>query len=160
MSKTVEARVQHRFKSATAEDVFDAWLNEDDVRAWMGAALKTHGQAGDIRRIEIDPRPGGSFFFSDMRDGEEAEHWGTYRALERPRLIEFTWFTSKKDEKESTSLVRVEITPETEGCSVVLTHEMDAAYADYREQTQKGWNTMLASIERTKFDPMGDVGDV
>lgn len=148
MGETVEAIVRHRFKTATAEHVFDAWLNEDDVRAWMGAALKTHGLTGDIRRIEINPRPGGSFFFSDMRDGKEAEHWGTYQVLERPRLIEFTWVTSKKDEEESTSLVRIEITPEAEGCSVLLTHKIDTAYAEYREQTQRGWGTMLAAIEK------------
>lgn len=63
MNKIVEAKVQHRFRIATAEEVFGAWLNEDDVRAWMESALKTHGLAGDIRRIEIDPRPDGSFFF-------------------------------------------------------------------------------------------------
>lgn len=155
MGKTFDAQVRHRFKTATAEDVFDAWLNEDDVRSWMRSALNTLGLAGDIRRIEIDPRPGGRFFFSDMRDGTEAEHWGTYTTLERPKLIEFTWFTSEKDEKESTSLVRIEITPETEGCSVLLTDKLDAAYAEYREQTQKGWSTMLAAMERLKTDDGG-----
>lgn len=155
MNKTVEVKIQHRFKTATTEGVFDAWLDEDDVRAWLGSALRTHGLAGDIRRIEIDPRPGGRFFFSDMRDGKEAEHWGTFQALERPTLIEFTWFTSKKDEEEATSLVRIEITPETEGCVVMLTHRMDAAYAEYSEQTQKGWSTMLAAIEGD-FDKMED----
>lgn len=149
MTEFIEARVEHRFETATAEEVFDAWLDEEDVRAWMASALRSHGLAGDIQRVEIDPWVGGRFFFSDVRDGEEAEHWGTYQALERPRLIEFTWFTSKEEEETSTSLVRIEITAEVHGCSVVLTHKLDAAFADYLDQTRTGWRTMLAAVERT-----------
>ena len=54
-------------------------------------ALKNLSLAGDIRRIEIDARVGGQFFFSDLRDGEEARHWGKYLELDRPRKIVFTW---------------------------------------------------------------------
>ncbi|UGU32519.1 SRPBCC domain-containing protein [Mycolicibacterium smegmatis] len=149
MTDIIEARVEHRFESATAEQVFDAWLDQGDVRAWMAAALRAHGLEGDIRRVEIDPRVGGRFFFSDVRDGAEAEHWGTYQALERPKLIEFTWFTSEDEEQNSTSLVRIEITPEPQGCSVVLTHKLDATFAEYREPTETGWRTMLTAVDQT-----------
>ena len=88
MNAKIEARARHRFK-ATAEQVYDAWLDPDQVRLWMAASLKNFGLAGDIKRVEIDPRVGGKFFFSDMRDGEEARHWGTYLVLERPRKIVF-----------------------------------------------------------------------
>ena len=43
------------------------------------------GLAGDMKRVEIDARVGGKFYFSDMRDGTEARHWGTYLELDRPR---------------------------------------------------------------------------
>jgi Activator of Hsp90 ATPase homolog 1-like protein len=49
---------------------------------WMAASLQSWGLAGDIRRIEIDARVGGKFFFSDMRDGTEARHWGSYLELD------------------------------------------------------------------------------
>src|SRR5262245_4916210 len=71
MTSKIEARVSHQFKT-TAERVYDAWLNPEQVRQWLAASLRSFGLAGDIRRVEIDARVGGKFFFSDMRDGQEA----------------------------------------------------------------------------------------
>jgi uncharacterized protein YndB with AHSA1/START domain len=76
MQSKIEAKVSHRFK-ASAERVYDAWLDPKHVRVWMTAALKSLGLSGDIQRIEIDAKVGGKFFFSDIRDGTEARHWGT-----------------------------------------------------------------------------------
>ena len=77
------AKVSYRF-TASPERVYDAWLDPAKLRAWMSAALKEMGLSGDMKRIEVDARVGGKFFFSDMRDAGEAKHWGTYRALDRP----------------------------------------------------------------------------
>lgn len=69
MPSNVEAKVTHLFK-ATAERVFDAWLDPIKVRSWSGQSVP--GMPGfDVRRVEIDPQVGGRFTFSDMRqDGE------------------------------------------------------------------------------------------
>jgi uncharacterized protein YndB with AHSA1/START domain len=150
MKDLVTAKVTHKFENVSAEEVYDAWLNEEDVRAWSTIALKTHGLGADLRRIEIDPRVGGKFFFSDMREGVEAEHWGTYRALDRPHLIEFTWFTSQEEEEKYTSIVRIEILPEDSGCTVTISHTIDAIFAEYLEPTEKGWATMLEAIARLR----------
>ena len=88
MDEKIEARVSHRFK-ATAEQVYDAWLDPQQVRLWMSAALKSFGLSGDIQRIEIDARVGGAFLFSDRRGDTEARHWGTYLVLDRPHKIVF-----------------------------------------------------------------------
>lgn len=143
MSQTVTARVDYRFKTATAEDVFDAWVIQEDVRAWAAMSFP-----GEIKTIEIDAREGGRFLFSDIRDGAEARHWGTYQVFDRPRVLQFTWFVSEEEEREATSIVRIEITPERVGCSVVLTHEMDAEFAEYIGPTQKAWSKMLSVIEQ------------
>jgi hypothetical protein len=42
----------------------------------MAAALQSFGLSGDMRRVEIAPRVGGRFTFSDMREEGEAVHWG------------------------------------------------------------------------------------
>lgn len=147
MSDLIEAKAEHLFQNTSAEKVYDAWLDEDQLRAWSIEAMNIFGLVADLREIRVDARVGGSFLFTDMRDGEEARHWGTYSVLDRPNIIEFTWFTSEEEEQNSTSIVRIEITPEEEGCSVVLTHTMDAEWADYIEQTERGWTTMLQAIE-------------
>jgi uncharacterized protein YndB with AHSA1/START domain len=146
MGSKVEARVSHQFK-APADRVYDAWLDPKQVRLWMVAALKSFGLAGDIQRVEIDPRVGGKFLFSDMRDGEEARHWGTYLELARPRKIVFTWIVSESDESDPSKVI-LTIDSEADGCVATLVHEMDARWAEYIERTETGWARMLEQIER------------
>jgi len=67
MGAKIEARVWHRFPAPT-EAIYKAWLDPASVRVWMGEALRSLGLSGDIQRIEIDPRIGGRFFFSDLRN--------------------------------------------------------------------------------------------
>jgi uncharacterized protein YndB with AHSA1/START domain len=146
MSSKIEARVTHRYKAA-AERVYDAWLNTEQVRSWMAAATKSLGLAGDLRRVEIDARVGGRFFFSDMRDGQEARHWGTYLELDRPRKIVFTWIVDESEEADP-STVTLTIQPEPEGCTATIVHEMDAQWVDYLSRTENGWARMLHEVDR------------
>jgi uncharacterized protein YndB with AHSA1/START domain len=146
MSSRIQARVNHRFKVA-AERVYDAWLNPEQVRVWLAAATRGLGLAGDIRHVEIDARVGGRFLFSDMRDGQEARHWGTYLQLDRPRTIVFTWIVDENEEANP-STVTLTIEPEPEGCTATIVHEMDAKWADYLSQTESGWARMLHAVDR------------
>jgi uncharacterized protein YndB with AHSA1/START domain len=141
----VEAKVVHRLKAAP-ERVYDAWLDPDKVRIWLRAALIASGLSGEIKRIEIDPRVGGKFFFSDMRDAGEARHWGTYLVLERPRKIVFTWITDGSEEADP-SKVTLSIEREGDGSTVTLTQEMAAEWADYVSRTERGWSRMLKALE-------------
>ncbi len=145
MNSTIEARVTHRFK-ATAERVYDAWLDPERVRLWIAAALKTWGLPGEIERIEIDARVGGKFFFSDIRDGKPARHWGTYLELDRPRKIVFTWIVDESEEANP-STVTLTIQPEPDGCVATIVHEMDQEWAEYVAQTESGWGRMLQAVD-------------
>lgn len=146
MNARIHARVSHRFK-ATAEQVYDAWLDPKQVRVWMAAALKSFGLAGDVRCVEIDARVGGKFRFCDMRDGKEAQHWGSYLELDRPRRIAFTWIVDASEEANP-SKVTLSIEPETDGCVATIVHEMDAQWIDYVAQTESGWARMLDQIDK------------
>lgn len=145
MTSKIEAKVTHRFK-ASADRVYDAWLDPKKGRLWMEAALIQLGLAGDIQRVEIDARVGGKFFFSDMRDGTEARHWGTYLELDRPRKIAFTWIVDEAEEADP-SKVALTIEPDGEGCIATIVHEMDAKWADFISQTEGGWSGMLRAID-------------
>lgn len=128
---------------ATAERVFDAWLDPEKVRAWMGMALADFGLSGDVRRVEADARVGGRFTFSDMRDEGETVHWGTYRVVDRPRKLVFTWFTSEEEEQKGISTVTITIEPEGRNCTLTLVHELSIEWAGYEERTAAGWARML-----------------
>jgi uncharacterized protein YndB with AHSA1/START domain len=141
-TEKVKAKVSHRV-TAPAERVYDAWLDPEKVRAWMSIAM---GAAADIKRIEIDARVGGTFFFSDMREGGEARHWGTYLALERPRTIVFTWITDANQE-EDPSKVTITIEPDGNGCVATIVHEMGAEWASWVEKVEGGWSRMLGAVD-------------
>jgi uncharacterized protein YndB with AHSA1/START domain len=145
MNARIEARVTHHFKAAP-ERVFDAWLDPDRVRIWMATALQSLGLAADIRRVEIDARIGGRFFFSDMRDGQEAKHWGSYLELDRPRKIVFTWIVDESEEANP-STVSLTIEPDNDGCVATIVHEMDAKWSDYVARTENGWARMLEAVD-------------
>ena len=129
MKDTIEAKVRHRF-TAPSEHVFDAWLDVDTVRDWMAmpfAALG--GRRMDVRRVEIDPRVGGRFTFSDMREDGEAVHWGTYLEIDRPERLVFTWFTSEEEEeRHNNSVVTLTIDTDGEGCLAAIVHRMDGKW--------------------------------
>jgi uncharacterized protein YndB with AHSA1/START domain len=144
MSAKIEARVSHRFK-ASAEQVYDAWLDPGTVRVWMAAALKSFGLSGEIRCVEVDARVGGKFRFSDMRDGTEAQHWGTYLELDRPHKIVFTWIVDPKDESDP-SKVTLSLQPVEGGCMATIVHEMDEHWRDFIGRTEDGWSRMLGQV--------------
>lgn len=141
MAEKIEVRVSHRF-TASAERVYDAWLDPDKVRIWMKTAGQRMGLAGDVKHVEIDPRVGGAFLFSDLRDGVETKHWGTYLELDRPSRIVFTWIVDESEERDP-GRVTLEIQPDQAGCVATIVHEMDARWADYEAQTKNGWSCML-----------------
>jgi uncharacterized protein YndB with AHSA1/START domain len=145
MGSKIEARTTYRF-NVPAERVYDACLDPQQVRLWSAAALIQAGLAGDVQRTEIDARLGGKFFFSDLRDGTEARHWGTYLELSRPHTIVFTWIVDESEEDDP-SKVTLTIQPEAQGCIATIVHEMDEQWRDYVSQTEQGWNRMLQQID-------------
>ena len=142
----VHVQVTQHF-SASAERVFDAWLDPERIGKWMfGPALRDE----EIVRITIDARVGGRFSFVVRRQGEEIDHVGRYLELDRPRRLVFTWsIAPEKDE----SRVVVEIAPARPGCDLTLTHELPAEWADYADRTRDAWAKMIRVLETQLSGP-------
>lgn len=145
--KNIKIKVNYEF-SSPAEEVFDAWVKPEILREWYGEIEMSPGIKTDVRNVEIDARVGGRWTFSDMRGEKEAVHWGYYKAIDRPNKLVFSFFTSEEEEKEDNSTVTILFTPTNEGCRVELTYEMSAQYAEYKEQTERGWTKMLKTIDK------------
>lgn len=126
-----------RYFEASPERVFDAWLDPQKTGQWLFAT-----PSGQMVRVEIDARAGGSFLFVDRRDGEDVEHAGEYIEIDRPRRLVFT-FTVKKYSQESTR-VSIDIVPQGTGCHLTLTHEN--VLPDYVSRTQAGWTGILDEL--------------
>jgi uncharacterized protein YndB with AHSA1/START domain len=139
MSSQIFVQVARSF-TASAERVFDAWLDPERVRKFLFAT-----PTGEIVRAEVDARVGGRFMIVDRRDGLDAEHAGEYLEIERPRRLVFAFWMPQHSEDRS--IVTIDIVPTETGCVLTLTHELHPDYAEYREQTRKGWTTILESLD-------------
>jgi uncharacterized protein YndB with AHSA1/START domain len=135
----VVARVTHRFRFSP-EAVFDAWTTGDKVRGWFGPGL------GDVVRVAIDRRVGGSFLFVQRRGLDDVEHFGKYVEFERPYRLAFTWQVKGTGDN---SRVLVDIADIEGGCEVSLAHELSPQWENYRERTQAAWAKMLTAMAET-----------
>ena len=134
-------RVNHRFP-ASAEAVFDAWLDPELIGKWMfGPAVRDE----QVVRTLIDPRVGGAFSFVVRRQGKEINHLGEYLTIERPHRLVFTWTTAES--LPATSRVTIEILSLENQCELTLTHEIQPEWLDYAVRIEESWSKMLHVLE-------------
>jgi uncharacterized protein YndB with AHSA1/START domain len=130
-------KVSRRFK-ATAERVFDAWLDPQTARQFL---FTRPGQI--VVRAEIDARVGGSFLFVARRDGCDIDHVGTYLQIDRPRRLVFTlcvpsvWSDGNR--------VTIDIVPLETGCELTVTHE--GVLPEHESRIESGWIQFLEGLE-------------
>ena len=126
--------------SASAERVFDAWLDPHTVGKWLFAT-----PTGKMVKIQIDARVGGSYVIVEQRDGVDVEHVGEYLEIDRPHRLVFTLKVPKYSEENTK--VTVEIRVLDSGCELTLTHE--GVLPDYVASTTSGWNSILNQLAAT-----------
>lgn len=100
---------------------------------------------GDVISAEatLDVRVGGSFRIT-MRSKERVhEHVGTYRIVEPPAKLSFTW--SGVDNPNEITLVTVEFLDLGDACELVITHDRFTK-PDIAQRYEMGWGTVA-----TKF---------
>lgn len=138
--RPIKAVVSHRF-SASAERVFDAWLDPSSLGRWMFGPTVRDEQ---IVRLGLEPKVGGKFSFVVKRKDAEVDHLGEYLEIDRPRRLVFTWTT--RDSLPDTSRVIIEIAPQDRGCELTLTHEMGEAWKNYLDRVAGSWRLMLGKL--------------
>jgi uncharacterized protein YndB with AHSA1/START domain len=95
------ARVE-RVLPARPERVYDAWLEERSLRAFMCP------HPGEATEVAVDPRVGGSLRVLMTFADHQTEITGTFVALDRPERVSFTWHN---ESHESDSVVTVLLAP-------------------------------------------------
>jgi uncharacterized protein YndB with AHSA1/START domain len=76
--------VTHRF-SASAERVFDAWVEPETAGMWLFATATR-----PMASVRIDARVGSSFCFVDRQYCRNVEYAGEYLVIARPRRLVFS----------------------------------------------------------------------
>jgi uncharacterized protein YndB with AHSA1/START domain len=127
-------RIRRRLQ-ATAEEIFDLWINPELMVQWMSPF------PGAVNcKASCDPRPGGAFSLV-MSSGESSrEVAGTYLQVERPHKLVFTWIGPLTNNVNT--LVTVELHPCGDETDLVLTHERLPTPAIHEGHT-RGWGNIL-----------------
>ena len=131
------AVIVRRTIAASAEDLFDAWLDPDALATWM--------RPGTIKSTtaKVDARVGGRYEIVMRGESEQFPHTGIYRIIDRPRQLVFTWLSPATDNEES--LVTVDFLRQGARTEVVVTHEQLPASA--RESHSRGWTSGLEHLD-------------
>ncbi|MGE0595822.1 MAG: SRPBCC domain-containing protein [Hyphomonadaceae bacterium] len=140
MAETPAIRIERRFEAAP-ERVFDAWLDP----AWIARFMfGPHLRDETVVSLENDPRVGGEFHYRVKRGDAEIDHTGTYRIIERPGRLVFTWGVDA--EQGDLSVVTIEIVADGDGARLTLTHHLHPDWAQYAERTQAGWTKIVGDL--------------
>ena len=133
------AVVVRRKIAASAEDLFDAWLDPEALAIWMrpGAAINR-------TQARVEPRVGGRFEINMHADSGVIPHSGVYRVIDRPRKLVFTWVSPHTGEHDS--LVTVDFLPSGGQTEVVVTHEHLPEAK--REAHNGGWTRALEKLDQ------------
>ena len=119
---------------ASPTELFDAWLDAGKLATWM--------RPGDSQRskVRLDPRIGGEFKV-DMRTSRgEVPHTGTYKVIDRPNRLAFTWNSPAAGSRDS--LVTIDFRPVGRATEVILKHE-NLPSDEEVEGHLKGWTRIL-----------------
>jgi uncharacterized protein YndB with AHSA1/START domain len=127
-----------RVIDAPAEELFDAWLDPQSLATWLkpGGPRET--------RAEVDPRVGGEFRIDMVYDETCVVH-GTYREIDRPNRLVFTW--SSPDTHHRDSLVTVTFTPSADS-TIVEIHQIGLPDEESQTRHQAGWSDILRELDR------------
>ncbi len=126
--------------AASAEDLFDAWLNAESLASWFKPA------GTQETRVETDPRVGGTFCIVMVEDESSMEHTGTYREIDRPRRLVFTW--SSPATRFRDSIVTVTFEALSNGSTVIEIHQTGLPDEEAQTGHHAGWSDILRELSR------------
>ncbi len=133
--------VQEITIKATAERIFEALTNPDErMKWWWGSEGRFQ-----ITHVESDLRPGGKWMMRGIGMGDKRlTVAGEYRAIERPRLLIFSWLADWQENMLET-LVRWDLEEKDGVTTVRLTHS--GFTSEGSRATYRGWPQILGGLQ-------------
>lgn len=135
------ALVLRRWIDAPLEIVFAAWSDPEHVAQWW------HPDGFTTPTFEMDFRVGGAYRFCIRKDGRDTCARGTYRAIDVPSRIVFTFqWQSGGDARDPETLVSVSFEPQGEQTLLTFRQEPFASGAEWHGHGQ-GWSQVIESFD-------------
>jgi uncharacterized protein YndB with AHSA1/START domain len=131
MNDSPTVRVQ-RVMPASPEVVFDEWLDAESMEEWM---CPRPARCVDIT---IEPHVGGTLRFDVDDKGTSVLITGQFLAIDRPRLLRFTWRNSNWADPTAVSVVNVAFEPVGDD-ETLMSIEHSLAPPEEFENFHTGW---------------------
>jgi uncharacterized protein YndB with AHSA1/START domain len=139
-ANTNDAIIREITINAPAQRVFDALTDPQKRVQWwasQGRFTATH--------MKSDLRPGGQWIMRGTRgDGQPFSVRGEYRAVDPPRLLEFTWIADWHENEPATT-VRFELNDNAGVTTVRLTHS--GFTNEKSREGYQGWPLLLKMLQ-------------
>lgn len=129
-----------RVIKADPQAVWEAWTRPEHMERWACPAPE------GVKAVETDLRVGGSFEIRMEVDGQAHTAFGTYKEVDPPRRLVYTWDWREESHAMGDTTVTVEFEPEGDGTRVVLLHEGFPA-VEARDGHREGWTACLTHFE-------------
>jgi len=129
--------------AAPADVLFDAWLDAESLGTWLrpGTWRET--------RAEVDPQEGGAFRIVMADDADSVVHTGTYREIDRPHRLVFTWSSPATHFRDSVVTVTFAPSPEAAtAATVVEVHQVGLPDDEARAGHHAGWTDVLRQLDQ------------
>jgi uncharacterized protein YndB with AHSA1/START domain len=140
--KHVTRVIVRRDIAASAEELFDAWLDPESLAQWMRPPDCAETVA------KVDAAVGGAFEITMHPPAGPVLHTGVYKIIDRPRRLSFTWVSVHTHHTET--LVTVEFRAGKPGTTeVVITHE-GLPDKDAEQKHTWGWTGILQMLSETR----------
>ena len=127
---------------APAEVIFHALTDPGELIQWWGSDETYH-----VTEMVADVRVGGKWRTAGVgADGKAFAVEGVYRAIERPKVLEYTWKHDWDGGSNDTTLVRIELAERNGATVVKLTH---SGFTDEKSRSDhdRGWGTVLGWLK-------------
>jgi uncharacterized protein YndB with AHSA1/START domain len=108
-------------------------------KVWRAVTEPEHLSRWFPSSVALDLRPGGPMTFGTFGSGPEAA--GTVQVVEAPHRLAFTW---------GSDLLSVELQPDGDGTTLVLTHSFDDRYG--AASFAAGWGACLVGLRQLLAD--------
>lgn len=132
------ALVITRTFDAPREQVFDAWITREEWQAWIGP----EGVRCDISVLEACV--GGRYRLDmHMPDGQVLPVSGSYKVIDRPNLLIFSW--GREGDPSQQSLVSLTFNDRA-GATELILHQVGFGGAS-RDEFGRGWNSALNKLQ-------------
>jgi uncharacterized protein YndB with AHSA1/START domain len=128
-----------RLLPASPQEVFNAWIDPESLRQWFCPETQS------LTSVELDVQVGGHFRIVMRDETKDFVHTGTYREIDPPQRLVFTWRSSGTYDQET--LVTVELHAQGKMTALELTHAL-LPDGDAVEKHERGWQSILEKLAR------------